>query len=80
MNIIAISRCLGSDFEIENHFNFHFRGFFMSEEIKMMSLLDTELCLVGEDYVLQIKVLNCKSGILSGRTKRKKVLNKILIE
>lgn len=79
MNVIAISRCVGFDLNTRYRASFHFKGFLRGQKVRMMSLVGGGECVVGEDYILQIKVDKLVDGILFGQILRKNILGEIII-
>lgn len=73
--LIAISRCLKSH---TDGGAFSFKGFYAGEEITRLDLqlLPGEIpWSAGEDYILYIRVLSIKAGVLTGSVTRSRLLD-----
>lgn len=76
--LIAISRCLKTRTESGE---FSFKGFYAGEEIKKLELqLDPGQIpwKKGEDYILYIRVLSIKAGVLTGSVTRSRLLDELV--
>ena len=75
MRIIALSRCLGYSTQEERSFDFHFKGIFYGRKIEKIRIEKEEYFFEEKvDYVLDLKLLGFKEGILLAKVRRSRKL------
>jgi hypothetical protein len=62
--IIVLSRCISVRRE---WCDFHFKGFFSGQEIKKITVQNTELFITRNDYILYLEVRRIKGSVLWGK-------------
>ncbi len=61
---MVISRCLGKGSKL---YRFHFKGFLRGHRIVEIQLYGLDSFFVGEDYLMSVKAIKVKDGVLYGK-------------